>query len=147
MVEAYCIKDKRKTPCVEPSGYKRDKRNRLQFYCTCAVFGIKKVRYVKENGQLGSRRKTGSGKKKKIQKVGGDVFDTVVGTAADALVHHAVPWIAKKSVEMGRYGLSEAMRNKNLPKKAVNYGINKMTPIIQKNYWKYIRPIINKSQT
>ena len=42
-------------------------------------------------------------------------------------VHHG-----KKSLEMGRYGLSEAMRNKNLQKKAVNYGINKMTPIIQK---------------
>ena len=40
--------------------------------------------------------------------------------------------MAKKSVEMGRYGLSEAMRNKNLQKKAVNYGINHMTPFIQK---------------
>ena len=40
--------------------------------------------------------------------------------------------MAKKSVEMGRYGLSEAMRNKNLQKKALNYGINHMTPFIQK---------------
>ena len=39
--------------------------------------------------------------------------------------------MAKKSVEMGRCGLSEAMRNKNLQKKAVNYGISKMTPFIQ----------------
>ena len=32
---------------------------------------------------------------------------------------------------MGRYGVSEAMKNKNLQKAAVNYGINKLTPIIQ----------------
>ena len=31
---------------------------------------------------------------------------------------------------MGRYGASELMRNK-LQKKAVNYGINKRTPLIQ----------------
>ena len=39
--------------------------------------------------------------------------------------------MAKKSVEMGRYGASELMRNENLQKKAVNYGINKLTPFIQ----------------
>ena len=39
--------------------------------------------------------------------------------------------MAKKSVEMGRYGASELMRNKNLQKKAVNYGISKLTPFIQ----------------
>ena len=32
---------------------------------------------------------------------------------------------------MGRYGTSELMRNKNLQKEAVNYGINKLTPFIQ----------------
>ena len=32
---------------------------------------------------------------------------------------------------MGRYGTSELMRNKNLQRKAVNYGINKLTPLIQ----------------
>ena len=26
MKESYCIKDKRVTPCVEPSGYQKDKR-------------------------------------------------------------------------------------------------------------------------
>ena len=33
-------------------------------------------------------------------------------------------------LEMGRYGASELMRNKKLQKKAVNYGINKLTPFI-----------------
>ena len=32
---------------------------------------------------------------------------------------------------MGRYGASELMTNKDLQKKAVNYGINKLTPFIQ----------------
>ena len=41
--------------------------------------------------------------------------------------------MAKKSVEVGRYGLSEAMKNSNLQKKAVNYGIKHMTPFIQKS--------------
>ena len=39
--------------------------------------------------------------------------------------------MGKKAVEMGRYGASELMRNKNLQKKAVSYGINKLTPFIQ----------------
>ena len=39
--------------------------------------------------------------------------------------------MAHKSVEMGRYGASELMRNKKLQNKAVNYGINKLTPFIQ----------------
>ena len=39
--------------------------------------------------------------------------------------------MGRKTVEMGRYGASELMRNKKLQKKAVNYGINKLTPFIQ----------------
>ena len=39
--------------------------------------------------------------------------------------------MGRKAVEMGRYGESELMRNKKLQKKAVNYGINKLTPLIQ----------------
>ena len=41
--------------------------------------------------------------------------------------------MGRKAVEMGRYGASEAMRNKKLQKKAVNYGINKLTPFIQQS--------------
>ena len=50
MKESYCIKDKRVTPCTEPSGYQKDKRGRTQFFCHCAVCGIKKVRLVCKNG-------------------------------------------------------------------------------------------------
>ena len=64
-------------------------------------------------------------------KYGAGVFDTVVGTAVDGFVNYGLPWMGKKAVEMGRYGASELMRNKNLQKKAVNYGVNKLTPFIQ----------------
>ena len=53
------------------------------------------------------------------------------GPAADALYHHGIPWLAKKTVEMGRYGASELMRNKNLQKKAVDYGMKKLSPFIE----------------
>ena len=65
------------------------------------------------------------------KKYGSGLFDTVVGIAVDGFVHYGLPWMGKKAVEMGRYGASELMRNKNLQKKAVNYGINKLTPFIQ----------------
>ena len=60
MKETYCIKDKMVTPCTEPSGYQTDKRGRKQFFCHCAVCGIKKVRYVKmaQTGTGGKKRKT-----------------------------------------------------------------------------------------
>ena len=39
--------------------------------------------------------------------------------------------MGRKAVEMGRYVASELMRNRELQRKAVNYGINKLTPLIQ----------------
>ena len=55
------------------------------------------------------------------------------GVAADAFIHYCVPWMAKKTIEMGRYGASKLMRNKKLQKKAINYGINKLTPFIHES--------------
>ena len=40
--------------------------------------------------------------------------------------------MAKKSTEMSRYYGSEALRNKKLQKRAINYGLNKLTPVVQK---------------
>ena len=70
MKETYCIKDKRVTPCTEPSGYQQDKRGRTQFFCHCAVCGIKKVRYVKMGGVPPpiTPLQTGSGKRKTKKK-------------------------------------------------------------------------------
>ena len=70
MKETYCIVDKRVTPCTEPSGYQQDKRGRTQFFCRCAVCGIKKVRYVKMGGVPPPKTplQTGSGKRKTKKK-------------------------------------------------------------------------------
>ena len=57
MKESYCIVDKRVTPCVEPSGYQKDKRGRTQFFCKCGVCGNKKVRYVKTKNELARLRR------------------------------------------------------------------------------------------
>ena len=122
MNESYCIKDKRVTPCVEPSGYQTDKNGRTQFYCHFPVCGKKKVRYVKSNQ---------SGKKSLKKKQGEGILTDVGGIVADALYHHEIPWLAKKTAEMGRYGASELTRNKDLQKKAVNYGMKKLSPFIQ----------------
>ena len=64
------------------------------------------------------------------QQQGEGVLTDVGGIAADALYHHGIPWLAKKTVEMGRYGASELTRNKNLQKKAVDYGMKKLSPFI-----------------
>ena len=41
MVKSYCVKQKKQTESVEPSGYKTAKNGRLMFWCTCAECGIK----------------------------------------------------------------------------------------------------------
>ena len=62
---------------------------------------------------------------------GGGVFDTVVGTAVDGFVNYGLPWMGKKAVEMGGYYGSEALRNPKLQKKAINYALDKLNPMIQ----------------
>lgn len=52
------------------------------------------------------------------KQTGGDVFDTVVGIAAEAFVEHGLPWLGRKTVEMGRYATSELMRNKKTTKES-----------------------------
>ena len=47
MVKSYCVKQKKQTECVEPSGYKIAKNGRLMFWCTCAECGIEKFKFVK----------------------------------------------------------------------------------------------------
>ena len=49
-MKSYCVKQKKQTECVEPSGYKTAKNGRLMFFCTCVECGIKKTRFVKKKG-------------------------------------------------------------------------------------------------
>ena len=48
------------------------------------------------------------------------------------LIQNGIPWLGKKSVEMGRYYGSEALRNPKLQKKALDYALEKAAPFIQK---------------
>ena len=45
---------------------------------------------------------------------------------------HAIPWLGKKTVEMGRYGASELLRNKKVQKKALDFALDKMNPFLAK---------------
>ena len=56
-------------------------------------------------------------------------MDIVAGTALDMFVHHGLPWMRKKAVEMGRSYGSEALRNPKL-KKAIDYALDKLNPVI-----------------
>ena len=59
-------------------------------------------------------------------------MDTLASTGTDMLIQHGIPWLGKKAVEMGRYYGSEALRNRKLQKKALNYALEKATPFIKK---------------
>ena len=50
----------------------------------------------------------------------------------DLAITKGIPYLAKKSVEAGRYYTSEAMRAPKLQKKAINYTLDKARPVIQK---------------
>ena len=62
--------------------------------------------------------------------LGAGLLDSVASTGADLLIHHGIPWLGKKSFEMGRYYGSEALRNPKLQKKAIDYTLDKLNPMI-----------------
>ena len=62
---------------------------------------------------------------------GAGILDTVASTGADLLLQHGIPWLGHKAVEMGRYYGSEALRNPKLQKKAIDYALDKLNPMIQ----------------
>ena len=74
MVKSYCVKQKKQTECVEPSGYQQAKNGRLIFFCTCFECGIKKTKFVKSKTTGGIKKtkfvksKTTGGIKKTTKK-------------------------------------------------------------------------------
>ena len=62
---------------------------------------------------------------------GAGILDMVASTGADLLIYHGIPWLGKKAVEMGRYYGSEALRDPKLQKKAIDYALDKLNPMIQ----------------
>ena len=59
MVKSYCVKQRKQTECIQPSGYKKAKNGRLMFFCTCAECGITKTKFVKQNQGNGLARRRG----------------------------------------------------------------------------------------
>ena len=48
-MKSYCVKQKKQTECIEPSGYKKAKNGKFMYYCKCAECGIMKYKFVKNN--------------------------------------------------------------------------------------------------
>ena len=66
----------------------------------------------------------------KYYKKGRGIGKDIAETGVDMLYHQGLPWLAKKLIEMGRYYGSEALRNKKLQKKVIDYGMEKAKPYI-----------------
>ena len=62
---------------------------------------------------------------------GSGIFGDVAMAVGDLAITKGIPFLAKKSVEAGRYYASEAMRDPKLQKKAINYTLNKAHPVIE----------------
>ena len=63
---------------------------------------------------------------------GGGILDTAASTGADLFLQHGIPWLGKKAFEMGRYYGSEAMRNPKIQKKAIDFALDQLSPMIHK---------------
>ena len=50
----------------------------------------------------------------------------------DLAIEKGIPFLVRKGVEAGRYYASEALRDSNLQKEAINYTLNKARPVIHK---------------
>ena len=57
-------------------------------------------------------------------------MDTAASTGADLFLQHGIPWLGKKAVEMGRYYGSEALRNPKIQKKALDFALDQLSPMI-----------------
>ena len=65
-MKTYCVKEKKETECIQPDGYKIAKNGRRMYWCTCASCGIKKHRFVaNEGGTKASKPKPKKSKKSK----------------------------------------------------------------------------------
>ena len=63
---------------------------------------------------------------------GGSVLGSIATTVGDLALEKGIPFLAKKGFEAGRYYASEALRNPNLQKKAINFTLAKVRPRLQK---------------
>ena len=62
---------------------------------------------------------------------GAGIASSMADAGLDLFFHKGIPWLGKRAVEMGRYYGSEALRNPKLQKKAIDYALDKLNPMIQ----------------
>ena len=60
------------------------------------------------------------------------MLGNIAMTVGDLAIEKGIPFLAKKWLEAGRYNASEALRDPNLQKKAINYTLDKARPVFQK---------------
>ena len=60
------------------------------------------------------------------------LLSDIANTGTELFLTKGVPYLGKKAVEMGRYYGSELMRDPKLQKKAIDYGLRKMNPLLHK---------------
>ena len=53
MTKSYCVKQKKHTGCIKPSGYKTTQNGRLMHFCTCAECFITKTRFISKKDLYG----------------------------------------------------------------------------------------------
>ena len=87
-MESWCVKEKRKTGCVAPSGHKIAQNGVKYFFCHCASCGIEKTSFVK----------------KKSRKLSQPVKGAGFGELALTGFTHAIPWMAKKQLKWAVMG-------------------------------------------
>ena len=56
-METFCLKERKKTKCIEQSGTKASNNGRRMFWCTCVSCGIKKYRFVSSKGKTTKSKK------------------------------------------------------------------------------------------
>ena len=118
MVKSYCIKEKKQNECVQPFGWLQKKKwqnNVLVYLC---IMWYSKDPFCEKLGKLAG------------PSAGAGVVDTVTGTALDMFVHHSLPWIGKKALEIRQCYGSEALRNPKLQKNATYCTLDRLNPMI-----------------
>ena len=88
-MKSYCVKQKKFTECIEPSGYKKSKNGKFMFYCKCEECGIMKYKFVKNNTFSG-----GSSQRLLAPRVGGSFDEAILETMG----------------KLGKVGLSQAIK-------------------------------------
>ena len=102
--KSYCVKQKKFTECIEPSGYKKSNNDKLMFYCKCKECGIMKYKFVKNQS-------------------GGSFDEAIVKTMGS---------LGKVGLKLGKVGLSKAIKS-NTVKRASAKMVDKMLDNIADN--------------